>query len=124
MRSRDTICPVCGDHYFEEPQDFDVCPICGWENDGVQRAQNDFWGGANDLSVNEAKVMYSLLHNEGTKGKASEILDKYKQRRIEIYTLYRGIDHRTTEGEKFRNAFAEAHNDLIIALEKLSKTQQ
>lgn len=36
MKSKDTICPVCGDYSFEFPDDYDICPFCGWENDGVQ----------------------------------------------------------------------------------------
>ena len=123
MNNNDTICPVCGEYSFEFPDDYDICPNCGWENDGVQREQKDFWGGANDLSVNESKVVYSLLRNEATKSKVSEIIDKYEQRNREINTQFRGIDHRTTKGEECRMAFAQAHSDFIGELDKLSGTQ-
>ena len=32
----ETICPLCGQHHFEENDDFEECPVCGWVNDGVQ----------------------------------------------------------------------------------------
>jgi len=47
-------CPVCGQYEFEE--DFDLCPICEWQHDRVQEGEPDFWGGANDLSLNDYKV--------------------------------------------------------------------
>lgn len=122
MNSKDTICPVCGEYSFEFPDDYDICSNCGWENDGVQRNQKDYWGGANSISVNEAKKVYSLLQNEATKSKVTDIIDKYRQRRKEIHTQYREIDHRTAEGEKCRNAFTQAHNEFIIELDKLSET--
>lgn len=51
-------CPVCGKYEFEEDGDFDICPICGWENDGVQNDDHDYTGGANKMSVNQARKAY------------------------------------------------------------------
>ena len=42
-------CPVCGEYEFEDESCFDICPICGWEDDGYYEG-----GGANDLSLDEA----------------------------------------------------------------------
>lgn len=122
MNGKDTVCPVCGEYSFEFPDDYDICPICGWENDGVQRKQKDYWGGANYLSVNEAKIVYSLLQDKTTKSKVSEIIYRYEQRNIEIYNQFRGIDYRTPKGEECSNAFTQAHNDFIIELGKLLET--
>lgn len=52
-------CPVCGKHDFKEDNNFDICPVCGWENDGVQLDDPDFEGGANDMSLNQAKKAYA-----------------------------------------------------------------
>ena len=52
-------CPVCGGYEFEEENDFDVCDFCGWENDGVQNDDPDYRGGANFVSLNEAKTNYA-----------------------------------------------------------------
>ena len=35
-------CPVCGKYEFPEENSFDICPICGWENDGVQAHNHNF----------------------------------------------------------------------------------
>ncbi|MCL2388401.1 MAG: hypothetical protein FWC89_12780 [Defluviitaleaceae bacterium] len=47
-------CPVCNRYEFEEDNDFDVCDICGWENDGVQLDDPNYRGGANKNSLNDA----------------------------------------------------------------------
>jgi uncharacterized Zn finger protein (UPF0148 family) len=115
----DTICPVCKQHYFGEPDDYAICPVCGWENDGVQRDKRDLWGGANGLSVNEANAVYRLLSNEATKNKATEAMDRFKRRNKEIHAQYRNIDHRTAKGEECHMAFAKAHHDLVTELDIL-----
>lgn len=47
-------CPVCGEYEFEDECSYDICPVCGWEDD-------DFFegGGANDMSLDEAKNFFS-----------------------------------------------------------------
>jgi len=49
-------CPVCGEYEFEKRSDYDVCDVCGWENDGLQMKNPDYRGGANAESLNEAKA--------------------------------------------------------------------
>jgi hypothetical protein len=51
-------CPICGKYDFAEEDDYDICTICGWENDGLQMSQHDYAGGANWLSVNQARENY------------------------------------------------------------------
>ena len=51
-------CPVCNSYDFEEDNDFDICEICGWENDGVQLDDPNYRGGANRKSLNEAKAAW------------------------------------------------------------------
>ena len=55
----ETICPLCGQHHFEENDDFEECPVCGWVNDGVQRADPNYRGGDNRISLNEAKKKFA-----------------------------------------------------------------
>ncbi|MCL2197545.1 MAG: hypothetical protein FWB80_01345 [Defluviitaleaceae bacterium] len=52
-------CPVCNKYVFEEDNDFDVCEICGWENDGVQLDDPNYRGGANPDSLNERKIWWA-----------------------------------------------------------------
>jgi hypothetical protein len=43
-------CPCCGSGNFEEG-DYQVCNVCGWENDPVQEKYPDMTGGANEESL-------------------------------------------------------------------------
>ena len=45
-------CPVCGQHIFEEPDTYDMCPVCGWFDVGLKRIRPDM-SGCNYLSLNE-----------------------------------------------------------------------
>lgn len=49
-------CPCCETSLVTE---YDICPVCGWENDPIQLAQPDYSGGANKMSLNEAKRVYA-----------------------------------------------------------------
>jgi len=51
-------CPVCEKHDFEESGDYDICPVCNWENDDIQADDPDFGGGANEMSLNQAREAY------------------------------------------------------------------
>ena len=124
MNNKDTICPVCEEHFFEFSYDYDICPNCGWENDGLQRINRDFWGGANALSANESRKVYILLQDNPTKAKVSEILRRHNERRTEIYAKFRGIDHRTIESERCRQEFERAHNEFVAELDSLWKAKE
>lgn len=53
--NKELICPVCHQYEFEIKDFFEICPICGWEDDGIQRDDPDYAGGANRLSLNNYK---------------------------------------------------------------------
>lgn len=60
MESKLEKCACCGSE--EVPQGEKglgyICENCGWEKDGVQEDKPDFNGGANIMSLNEAKQAY------------------------------------------------------------------
>ncbi len=56
------ICPVCGRYTFAEPHD--ICPVCGWEQDSVQEADPSFAGGANEMSLCDARKKWEDGSNE------------------------------------------------------------
>ena len=60
FESMSVLCPVFEKTVFVYEGDHDIYEICRWENDGVQGRDHDYWGGANDLSVNESKIEYEL----------------------------------------------------------------
>lgn len=50
-------CPACGFLTFNEPPgSYDICKICGWEDDPVQLAHPRMQGGANRESLYEAQT--------------------------------------------------------------------
>ena len=51
------ICPVCGKFKFESSS-MDICEVCGWQDDPIQRANPDEEECANELSLNEYKKRY------------------------------------------------------------------
>lgn len=49
------LCPCCGK---EKVREYDICSICSWENDPIQEEHPDMRGGANIMSLNEARRAY------------------------------------------------------------------
>ena len=56
-------CPCCGFLTMFGPvrHTFIICPICGWEDDEVQYYDPDREGGANTLSLNQARANYAKI---------------------------------------------------------------
>jgi len=52
-------CPACGFLVFEEEAgSYDICPICGWEDDGIQLVYPALKGGANQDSLYEHQLLW------------------------------------------------------------------
>jgi hypothetical protein len=51
-------CPVCGKYTFEDDNSFDICDVCSWCDDGVQTDDTNYEGGANKMSLNQAREAY------------------------------------------------------------------
>ena len=52
-------CPCCGSFVIEEPGCYEICDICGWEDDPVQSRNEFYIGGANGISLKEAKNIWA-----------------------------------------------------------------
>lgn len=46
-------CKVCG--MGDIKNSYDICPYCGWESDPLQEENEDYIGGANEMSFNQYK---------------------------------------------------------------------
>lgn len=51
-------CPCCGKGMVTTGHEFDICEICGWEDNNLQFRHPDYRGGANSMSLNEARRAY------------------------------------------------------------------
>jgi len=54
-------CPCCGFLTLSEkpPGTFEICPVCYWEDDQVQHDDPDFSGGANKVSLAQARKNFA-----------------------------------------------------------------
>jgi uncharacterized OB-fold protein len=57
MKMKKHKCPVCGNYEFPMEDSFDICDVCGWEDDQYQINHPDETG-ANSITLNEAKEQY------------------------------------------------------------------
>lgn len=53
-------CPCCGYFTLNEHANntFQICPVCYWEDDGVQLHDPTFEGGANTVSLEQSKTNF------------------------------------------------------------------
>lgn len=81
-------CPCC-EKPLKNLQLFDICDNCGWEYDPVQNIKADFRGGANIISLNDMKKIWSL-RNEFS---AKQVLkfSSYQRENCELKTIILGL---------------------------------
>ncbi|MCI8630474.1 MAG: hydrolase [Firmicutes bacterium] len=53
-------CPCCGYYTFDsEPNgNYDICPVCFWEDDPITIDDTTFVGGANRVSLQQAQLNF------------------------------------------------------------------
>lgn len=61
-RKKKITCPVCGQYVFTEK--YDICDVCGWENDPIQNDDAEYAGGANVMSLREARIAWEERNKE------------------------------------------------------------
>jgi hypothetical protein len=59
------------------PGTFEICPVCRWEDDNVQAANEDLEGGANTVSLRQARINFATIGavTEEAKARARAPLD-------------------------------------------------
>ena len=55
-------CPCCGRAVDGASGDYTICPHCNWEDDPVQSKDPTFAGGANPLSLADARRAWAADH--------------------------------------------------------------
>ena len=53
-------CPCCGFYTLREDSD-DICRVCAWQDDMIQKEDPDYIGGPNKVSLNQASENYILF---------------------------------------------------------------
>jgi len=51
-------CDCCASLVISERGAFEICPVCSWEDDPVQARDPDLEGGANNMSLAEARALW------------------------------------------------------------------
>jgi hypothetical protein len=56
-------CPCCSYLTLSEdpPGTFEICPVCGWEDDDVQFRDPQYSGGANVICLSKARENFHLI---------------------------------------------------------------
>lgn len=49
------VCKCCGCAALDSADEYDICPVCCWEKDKTQESDPEYKGGANGVSLNEAR---------------------------------------------------------------------
>jgi cold shock CspA family protein len=56
------VCPVCGAIVDGLAGDYEICGVCNWEDDPVQHNDPQYAGGANVLSLHDARLAWEANH--------------------------------------------------------------
>jgi len=51
-------CLCCGALTIGERDTYEICLVCRWEDDPVQAEDHEYGGGANELSLSEARAQW------------------------------------------------------------------
>lgn len=54
----ETGCPCCGSDSVDGEGEYEICSRCQWEDDPFQAANPDRDGGANQMSLNQAREAF------------------------------------------------------------------
>ena len=72
-------CAVCENLVAED--DFGTCTVCDWIHDPVQEEDPDYFGGANWLTLNQARATWSKYGVGITEQQKKERADYYAEKR-------------------------------------------
>jgi hypothetical protein len=57
-------CECCGYNTLPFGSIYQICLVCGWQDDDVQNDDPDFGGGANELSLNDYRAKWLSEHHK------------------------------------------------------------
>lgn len=62
-------CPLCGEYEFKDSLTYDICPVCGWEDNGLETDPN-YKTHPSQMSFNERKEWFEKQRKINPKFKA------------------------------------------------------
>lgn len=62
------LCPVCGKYESQTYDWYEICPVCGWEDNAMQNEDPDCSAGPNKMSLKEYKQAYLAGEMQGWAG--------------------------------------------------------
>lgn len=66
-------CPCCGSEVLSEPDVYEICEVCGWEDDPAQRKDPSLKGGANEMSLRQAQRRWKRRQRDGGLRRPGEV---------------------------------------------------
>ena len=63
------LCPLCGEYRFKNQLSYDICPVCGWEDNGFE-TDPDYKTHPTHMSFNERKGWFNSQRKANPKFKA------------------------------------------------------
>jgi hypothetical protein len=63
MKPTNKTCVCCGFPTLPPESIFEICTLCGWQDDEVQNLEPDMAGGANPESLNEYRAKWETQHH-------------------------------------------------------------
>lgn len=95
-------CPVCGFRTLSDKAygSYEICPVCGWEDDAVQLANPCSGGGANRESLHESQRLAQNLPKESVIGfKRDPEWRPLNEEEVAYYQSAKAREHWTFQGE-------------------------
>ncbi len=56
---KEHVCPVCGKFVFNHRLSYDICDICGWEDDILDEDDPEWFTGANPMELEDYRAAYN-----------------------------------------------------------------
>lgn len=73
-------CPCCGNKTLSGEGEYEICTICLWEDDPIQSSEPTLQGGANKISLIEARDNWKKRNNGNASRDSSQNISQQANR--------------------------------------------